>query len=204
MRSETPALVLASGSITRRTLLEAAGVPFVVRPADVDESAIRDALLADNPGLAHGQIAEALAVAKALVVSDHMPGHIVIGSDQVLSCDGRLFEKARSLAEARACLLDLRGKTHTLHAAVALALNGEILWQHLEPADLTLRPFSEEALDAYLAKVGTKVLTSVGAYQIEGPALQLFERIDGDHTTILGLPLLPLLSELIDRQVLLR
>lgn len=202
MTRTPPSLVLASGSATRRALLEAAGVEVEVRPAHVDEAAIRESLLAADSHVSHESIALALAEEKAKAVSAEQPDALVIGADQVLSFDGRLFEKPRSVSEAREQLLSLRGKTHALHSSVALAQGGAVLWQDTETACLTLRNFSETALDSYLARASDVVLTSVGAYQIEGPAIQLFEDIDGDHTTILGLPLLPLLAELRRREVL--
>lgn len=202
MTGPSPSLVLASGSATRRTMLEAAGVAFSVTPADLDEAAIRDRMLAADAAVSHESIALALAVEKGKAVSETTPGALVIGADQVLSCDGRLFEKPASVAEARMQLLALRGKTHALHSAVALALGGTVLWNETATARLTMRAFSEAALDAYLARAGDAVTTSVGAYRIEGPAIQLFEAIDGDHATILGMPLLPLLAELRRREVL--
>lgn len=202
MTRKPPSLVLASGSATRRALLEAAGVPIEVRPADVDEDALRDRLFAADPDVSHESVALALAEAKAKAGSADAQGALVIGADQVLSFQGKLFEKPKSVGDARAQLLSLRGKTHALHAAVALATDGEVVWRHTATACLTMRAFSEEALDTYLARAGDAVLTSVGAYRIEGPAVQLFDDIDGDHTTILGLPLLPLLKELRRREVL--
>lgn len=202
MTGPSPSLVLASGSATRRTMLEAAGVAFRVTPADLDEAAIRDRMLAADAAVSHESIALALAVEKGKAVSETTPGALVIGADQVLSCDGRLFEKPASVAEARMQLLALRGKTHALHSAVALARGGTVLWNETATARLTMRAFSEAALDAYLARAGDAVTTSVGAYRIEGPAIQLFEAIDGDHATILGMPLLPLLAELRRREVL--
>lgn len=202
MTSNAARLILASGSTTRRALLEAAGIDIEVHPADVDEAAIRDSLLAADAVVSHESIAQALADAKAKTVSALHPDTIVIGADQVLSFEGRLFEKPKSIEEARMQLLSLRGKTHALHSAAALAQRGEVTWRNFETACLTLRDFSERALDRYLARAGDVVLTSVGAYQIEGPAVQLFEGIDGDHSTILGLPLLPLLKELRRREML--
>lgn len=202
MDNNPPSLVLASGSATRRVLLEAIGVRFTVRPADVDEAAIRDSLLSSGATVSHESIALSLAEAKAKAVSAGAPEALVIGADQVLSFEGRLFEKPRSTSEAREHLLALRGKTHALHSAVALAQGSGVVWTTVATARLALRKFSDSALDAYLAVAGDAVLTSVGAYQIEGPAVQLFERVDGDHTTILGLPLLPLLAELRRREVL--
>lgn len=202
MTRKPPSLVLASGSTTRRALLEAAGVSIEVRPAEVDEAALRDRLFAADPDVSHESVALALAEAKAKAGSTDAPGALVIGADQVLSFEGKLFEKPKSVSEARAQLLSLRGKTHALHAAVALATDGEIVWRNAETACLTMRAFSEAALDTYLSRAGDAVLTSVGAYQIEGPAVQLFDDIDGEHTTILGLPLLALLKELRRREVL--
>ena len=202
MTGTPPSLVLASGSATRRAMLEAAGLEFAVRAADLDEAAIRDRMLAVDAAVSHESIAQTLAAEKAKAVSESVSGALVIGADQVLSFERRLFDKPASVAEARAHLLALRAKTHALHAAVALARDGALLWQETATARLTLRTFSEAALDAYLARAGDAVTTSVGAYQIEGPAIQLFEAIDGDHWTILGMPLLPLLAELRRREVL--
>lgn len=202
MTSSGARLVLASGSATRRALLDAAGVSVDVHPADVDEAAIRDSLLKADAAVPHARIALTLAEEKAKAVSGREPGALVIGADQVLSFEGRLFDKPASVDEARACLGALRGKTHVLHSAVALAENGQTVWHDVATAHLTMRAFSEAALDAYLARAGDAVLTSVGAYQIEGPAIQLFAAIDGDHTTVLGLPLLPLITELLRREVL--
>jgi septum formation protein len=202
MKADGVRLVLASGSATRRGLLKAAAVDVAVHPADVDEAAIRDSLLASRENVSHESIAQVLADEKAKAVSNAESGALVIGADQVLSFEGRLFEKPKSLADAREHLLALRGQTHHLHSATALAENGNVVWQDVTTARLTMRNFSEAALDAYLARVGDVVLTSVGAYQIEGPAVQLFDSIDGDHSTILGLPLLPLLKELRRREVL--
>ncbi|MCC7253097.1 Maf family protein [Hyphomicrobium sp.] len=203
MALNPPSLVLASSSATRRTMLEAAGVAIEVRPADVDEAAIRDRLFAADASVSHESVALTLAAEKAKAVSAEKPDALIIGADQVLSCEGRLFEKPGSVEEARDQLLALRGRTHALHSAVALATGSVISWRTTETARLTLRAFSEAALDWYLARAGDAVMTSVGAYRIEGPAVQLFEHIDGDHTTILGLPLLPLLAELRRREVLL-
>jgi septum formation protein len=202
MTREPASLVLASGSATRRAMLSAAGINVTVQPADVDESAVRDALLSADPSVSHEVVALALAEAKAKAVSRSLPGALVIGADQVLSLDGHLFEKPQSVAEARQNLWELRGKSHALHSAVALAQDGLIVWHDADTAVLTMRKFTEAALDAYLDRVGDVVLTSVGAYQIEGPAIQLFEVVDGDHATILGMPLLPLIAELRRREVL--
>lgn len=202
MTASTPRLVLASGSETRRAMLDSAGVAVTVSPADVNEESIRDRLLADNPNVPHARIALALAEEKARTVSRGNRDALVIGADQVLSFEGRLLEKPKDIDEARATLWALRGKTHTLHSAVALAVNGETVWHDVAEARLTMRAFSDAALDAYLARVGDVVTTSVGAYQIEGPAIQLFAAVEGDHSTILGMPLLALVTELLRRGVL--
>lgn len=200
--AETVRLILASGSATRRTMLDAAGIAVEISPADVNEAAIRDRMLAEDPDAPHARIALALAEAKAKAVSAEHAGALVIGADQVLSFEGRLFEKPKDMEEARVQLRALRGKRHTLYAAVALAENGETTWHDVDAAHLTLRAFSDIALEFYLTRAGKAILTSVGAYQIEGPAIQLFAAVEGDHTTVLGIPLLPLVTELVRRGVL--
>jgi septum formation protein len=189
-------LVLASGSSSRRRLLEAAGLTFRVVPPDVDETALKGTLLAQTPKPSAATVAETLARAKCEAVSGRIAGAVVIGADQVLALDEELFDKPPDVAAARAQLLRLRGTTHHLLTAVALAQEGRTVWQCMETATLTLRSFSPMALDRYLAVAGDRVTRSVGAYEIEGPAIRLFERIEGDYFTILGLPLLPLLAEL--------
>jgi septum formation protein len=189
-------LVLASGSSSRRRLLEAAGLTFRVVPPDVDETALKRTLLAQTPKPSAATVAETLARAKCEAVSRRIPDAVVIGADQVLALDEELFDKPPDVAAARAQLLRLRGTTHRLLTAVALAQEGRTVWECMETATLTLRSFSPMALDRYLAVAGDRVMRSVGAYEIEGPAIQLFERIEGDYFTILGLPLLPLLAEL--------
>ena len=186
-------LILASGSATRLALLRNAGLAFAVQSPAIDERAIEAPLVAS--GAAPGEIAAALAEAKALVVSSKRQG-IVVGADQTLELDGRQWTKPGSLAEAREQIAALSGKTHTLHSAVAVARDGAVTWRHVDSARLTMRALSGRQIDAYLAEVGKAALTSVGAYQIEGPGVRLFERVDGDHFTILGLPLLPLLAYL--------
>lgn len=189
-------IVLASGSSARRALLEGAGIGCDVDPADVAEEVIRDSLLAREGGATPDEIALTLAEAKAVAVSSRHPEALVIGADQVLAFEGRLLDKAPSMEEARAILSALRGKTHALHSAVVLCRGGPIVWRCVDVARLTMRDFSEAALDDYLRKAGARVLSSVGSYQIEGPAIQLFERIEGEHATILGMPLLPLIHAL--------
>lgn len=161
-------------------------------PSSVDEAALKIGLFGQPPFA----VATQLAAAKAASVSEAHPDALVIGADQVLDLDGAVFDKPADLPTARDHLRQLRRKTHALHAAVALACGGAIVWRHVESAQLTMRGFSDAFLDAYLVASGDRVLGSVGAYQLEGLGLQLFEAIDGDYTTILGLPMLPLLAEL--------
>lgn len=200
--SKVPELVLASGSPTRRKLLEAAGLDFkVVRPS-VDEDVIRETMTAGNEQVDPADVAEVLARAKAEDVSGLHPGAIVIGADQVLACEGKIFTKPGSVDAVRETLLVLRGRTHQLHTAVTIAEGGETRWSFVDTADLRMREFSLAFLGQYLAVAGGQVMDSVGAYQLEGPGIQLFERIEGDYFTILGLPLLPLLKELRRRKAI--
>jgi septum formation protein len=187
-------LVLASASPFRRRMLEAAGLSFEVAPADVDEAALKRDLL--RSGSAPSTIAEALAAAKAEAVSARLPDALVIGADQVLALGQELFNKPASTAEAREQLLRLRGKSHQLHTAASLATGGEAVWALVDSATLVMRAFSDAFLADYLTKAGARVCHTVGAYEIEGPGIQLFERIEGSIFTVIGLPLLPLLTEL--------
>ena len=188
-----PLLILASGSAARRQILTGAGVPFSVQPADIDEEVLKEEFLAKGePPIA---IAQALAAAKALARSKQTPG-LVIGADQTLDLHGTLFNKAATLAEAEASLRLLRGKTHQLHSATALALNGQLVWQEVVSARLTMRDFSDRFLSRYLEQQGRAILSCVGCYQLESRGVQLFEQIDGDYFTILGLPLSGLLAQL--------
>ena len=187
-------LVLASASPFRRRMLEAAGLGFSVVVPDVDEAAVKSRLL--QSGASFEEIAQGLAVAKAEVVSAHLPDALVIGADQVLACGAEMFNKPASVAEAREQLVRLRGKTHELHTAVALAASGKAVWTHLQTVALAMRPFSDAFLADYLARLGERVRRTVGAYEIEGPGIQLMEDIEGDMFTVIGLPLLALLSEL--------
>ena len=189
-------LILASQSPFRRMLMENAGLAFRAEAAVIDERAAEAALAALNPTPA--EIAEALAVEKARDVAGRNPGALVIGSDQTLSLEGRVFHKPADMAEAKAHLAAMSGRTHSLNCGVALLRDGDILWRHVSIARLTMRPLSEAFIERHLERVGTRVLASVGAYQLEGEGVQLFERIDGDYFTILGLPLLPLLAKLRD------
>jgi septum formation protein len=197
-----PQVILASASPFRRKMLEAAGLRFEVIPADVDEIALKRQLASAAPRPGPGAVAEALARTKAQAIGRKHPDALIIGADQVLALDNDLFDKPGDMAEARAQLERLRGRTHTLHSAVVLAQDGNVAWTCVEEATLTMRAFSAEFLDAYLARSGDAVCRTVGAYEIEGPGVQLFERIEGDHFTIIGLPLVPLLAELRLRGVL--
>ena len=182
-------ITLASKSAARTQVLSAAGVSFEAIGAGVDEGVIKDELLANGAG--PREVAEALAERKALAAN--RPG-LVIGADQTLDLDGRLFDKAETLEEARERLQFLRGKTHKLHSAVAVARDGQIIWRETPAATLTMRDFSDAYLDAYLARHGEGLLGSVGCYRLEDDGVQLFEAIDGDYFTILGLPLMGLLD----------
>jgi septum formation protein len=193
----TPPIILASASAARRAMLTAAGVPFTVAPASVDEEAIKESLRAGGADAA--AVAVALALSKANATAEHHRHALVIGSDQMLSCDGRWFDKPVDRASAKEQLLALRGRSHELIAAAVVATDGERLWHHVERAKLVMRPFSERFVDEYLDRVGDVALQSVGAYQIEGLGVQLFEAIQGDLFTIMGMPLLPLLAFLRSR-----
>lgn len=198
-----PEIVLASGSRIRREMLERAGVPFRTVPADVDEDAIRREILSSDSAASAEAIALELAKAKAVHVSRAHPLALVIGADQTLSLAGRLVSKSPDLPAARILLLEMRGRTHQLHAAVAIACAGEVVWSACDSATLHMREFSHAFVDAYLADVGERVLSSVGCYELEGRGINLFESIDGDFFTILGLPLVSLLRELRVRGALL-
>ena len=187
-------LVLASGSRVRRDMLTGAGLEIVVDPADVDEPSIEAAGRAD--GLSTPAIAEALALAKAEIVSARHPGCLVIGADQMLDVDGDSLRKPETMEQAADTLRRLQGRDHTLISAVVLVRDGTLIWRHHASARLTMRALGESDIRDYLARAGEIVLTSVGAYQLEGIGAQLFKRIDGDYFTILGLPLLAVLDAL--------
>jgi septum formation protein len=185
-------LVLASRSESRRAVLAGAAIPVEVLPADIDERTIEAQAGARPPG----EIALMLARAKACAVTAKRPGRLVLGADQTLALGSRLFSKPVDVAAARDQLKSLRGRTHELHSAVVLARDGAVLFEQCEIAGLTMRDFSDLFLDAYIEAAGPAVTASVGGYQVESVGIQLFERIDGDHFTILGLPLLQLLHYL--------
>jgi septum formation protein len=187
-------IVLASASASRASLLVNAGIVFATTPPDLDERAVEAPLAASKAS--PQDIAAALAEAKALAVAGREGDAFVIGADQVLAAMGERWNKPATIAEARDQLTALSGHVHELHSAVAVARKGSIAWRHSETARLVMRALSSAEIDAYLDRVGDKALTSVGAYQIEGPGIQLFETIEGDYFAILGLPLLPLLTYL--------
>lgn len=199
-----PPVILASGSRSRRQMLEAAGVTFTAVPSTVDEPAVRRALEANSASgrISPDVLAAELARAKAEDVSAKHLDALVIGADQVLALDDRIFEKPKDLAEARRHIADFRGKTHVLYSAVAIASRGAVVWQQADAARMTMRTFSDAFADAYVQRAGEVICSSVGAYQLEGLGMQLFERIEGDYFTILGMPLLPVLAELRHRGAL--
>ena len=190
-----PPLVLASTSKTRAGLLESAGLSFRSKAPGLDEAAMRDAMSGKDT-LGPHDVAEVLARAKAEAVSDGAQGAFVIGGDQVLAFEDRIISKPESMEAARAQIFDLNGKTHQLHTAGAVATNGGTVWAYTDVTTLTIRKLSPEFIGRYLAAAGDAVLSSVGAYQIESIGIQLFEKIEGDFFSILGLPLLPLLDAL--------
>lgn len=195
LQAGRPPLILASSSKSRAKLLEAAGLAFIVEPPGLDESAMRQAV-AGGEALAPHDVAEVLARAKAEAVSEVAPKAHVIGGDQVLAFGDVIMSKPESMEAARRQLLDLSGKTHTLHTSIAVATNGETIWADTTVAILTIRKLSPEFIGRYLAAAGEELLSSVGAYHIESIGVQLFEKIDGDYFSILGLPLIPLLDTL--------
>jgi len=192
-------LLLASASPSRRQLLANAGLAFEIEVSGVDEEEATRSLAAERaPPQA---IAETLAEMKALRVSTRHREAMVIGGDSTLACEGRLFDKPPTMDAARQQLLALAGRTHDLFSSVVVARAGVRLWHHTERARLTMRPFDESFVDAYLARAGDHVLSSVGAYQLEGLGAHLFSKIEGDYFTILGLPLLPMLSFLAEHRI---
>jgi septum formation protein len=195
LQAGRPALILASTSKSRARILEAAGLAFIVEPPGLDESVMRQAVSGEDTLSPH-DIAEVLARAKAEAVSDLAPKAYVIGGDQVLALGKTILTKPDSMEAARRQLLDLRGKTHHLHTAVAVATNGATIWAETTVATLTMRKLSPEFIGHYLAAAGDEVLNSVGAYQLESVGVQLFDKIEGDYFSILGIPLVSLLDTL--------
>lgn len=183
--------ILASASPSRRQLLANAGLVFTIEPSGLDEDEVKRSL---GSRAAPQELASTLAEMKAVKVSARHPEAMVVGADSTLACNGRMFDKPPDLAAARKQLQTLRGQTHELFSSVVVARGGVRLWHWSERARLTMRQLNDGAIDSYLARAGDEVLTSVGAYQLEGLGAHLFSRVDGDYFTILGLPLLPLLS----------
>jgi septum formation protein len=186
----TDPLVLASKSVVRRNLLVAAAVPVEVVPAQIDERATEARAGAQTPD----SVAALLAREKARAVAALMPGRLVLGADQTLSLGAQRFSKPADRAAARAQLRALSGRTHELHSALVFVRDDEVLFEHVGSARLAMRRLSDGFLDAYLDAAGDAATASVGAYALEGLGVQLFERVDGDHFTVLGLPLIPLLD----------
>jgi septum formation protein len=186
-------IILASQSASRKAMLAAAGVDFTAEAAGVDEESVKAAMIGE--GTDGRRLADALAELKAVKVSRRHPTTLVLGCDSTVAAeDGALIDKAESRAESRAQLQALRGTTHKLTSAAVVALGGEPIWRHVDTAKLTMRPFSDTFLDSYLDAEWPAIAGCVGGYRLEGLGAQLFSRIDGDHFTILGLPLLPLLD----------
>jgi len=190
----TTRLILASKSPFRSALLKNAGIDFSGESADIDERAVEAPLY--ETGATPEEVAQVLAEAKALDVSEKNPGAVVIGCDQTLSLGDEIFHKPANMEAAGHQLLQFSGKTHQLNSAVVLVKDGETLWRHVSVARMTMRKLDPAFVGRYLGRVGDSALSSVGAYQVEGPGIQLFEKIEGDYFTIVGLPLLPLLAEL--------
>ncbi len=194
-------LILASQSKTRADLLRFSGFNPELMSANIDERAIEDEFAIHNSNPA--DIARELSIAKALHISHLQQTHYVVGADQTLGLGDQRFHKPRDANEARHTLEQFSGRTHQLHSGVALAFGGRIVWSHVETAHMHVRVLSEAFMDAYIAQAGERVLGSVGAYQYEGLGVHLFERIEGDQSTILGLPLLPLLGALREHKLVM-
>ncbi len=184
--------ILASASPTRRRVLENAGLIFQVDPAEIDERAAEKPLA--DAGAGADDLALALAMVKAAEVSERHPGQYVLGADQILDMDGERLNKPADMDAARRQLLAMSGRSHRLITAAAVARDGEQIWSHVDTVTMTMRDLTPAEVGRYLAAVGEPALSSVGAYQIEGRGIQLFEKIDGDFFTVLGLPILPFLA----------
>ena len=193
-------IILASQSASRTAMLSAAGVPFTAEPAHADEAALKAAMAGAPPR----DVADALAELKALKVSARNPGRLVLGSDSLAVLDdGTILDKPRDRDDARDHLLRMAGKRHDLVSAAVIAENGRAVWRHVDRARMFVRPLSDAFVDAYLDAEWPAISTCVGCYRIEGPGAQLFSRIEGSQFTVLGMPLLPILAYLRDRDVLL-
>jgi septum formation protein len=196
------ALILASESASRKQMLSQAGVPFTAMPAHIDETAILESM--QSAGANPRDIADALAETKALKISRKYSDALVLGCDQMLECDGELFEKAKTPDAARETLRRLRGRKHRLISAAVIATGGAAIWRHADEAQLTMRPFTDEFLETYAAQAGFILTSSVGAYALEGLGAQLFAQVRGDGFTIQGMPLLPVLEALRTYGILIR
>ena len=193
-------LILASQSPFRAALLKNAGIQFTSQKANIDERAVEAPLY--ETGAMPEDVALILSEAKAEEVSQRFPHSLIIGCDQTLSLGSEIFHKPADMDGARRHLLALSGKTHQLNSAVVLVQNGQIVWRHVSVAHMTMRHLEPGFIGRHLARVGDIALSSVGAYQVEGEGIQLFDKIDGDYFTIVGLPLLPLLKELRARGII--
>ncbi len=194
IQAETPRVVLASASAARMCLMERAGLRFAAQAAHIDEAGVKQSAL--GAGMSPPDAALLLAELKAKRIARRDPEALVVGCDQLLVCDGRWFDKPATVAEAREHLVALRGRTHTLVTAVLCQRGEQRLWQHVAQPRLTMRTFSDAFLDAYLEAEGEAPTTTVGAYRLEGLGVHLFDKVEGEHAAVLGLPLLPLLGYL--------
>jgi septum formation protein len=201
LQRDTPRLILASQSPFRRALLEGVGLRFTAHPAHVDEAAVKRAVQAEHESAEDAALL--LAEMKAARVAQREPEALVIGADQILVCEDAWFAKPTDIADARAQLRALRGKTHMLATAVVCHVGEARIWHYVARPRLTMRAFSDAFLEAYLAEEDETVTTTVGGYRLEGPGMQLFDRIDGEHSAIIGLPMLSLLGFLRQHGVLL-